>query len=115
MLCLNCRVTDLENSLLEECSATDIYCICKGKPLPESLRPEVWQVLNFFNFYINLLTFYTIYLRNTDLESSKFILFHLLNKMQKAQWMTFRTITTNIFNNFVANIGDVMASLFFNV
>ncbi|XP_050297938.1 TBC1 domain family member 23 [Anthonomus grandis grandis] len=37
-------VSDLENALLEECSATDIYCICKGKPLPESLRPEVWQI-----------------------------------------------------------------------
>lgn len=38
------RVTDLETALLEECSATDIYCICKGKPLPENLRAEVWQV-----------------------------------------------------------------------
>lgn len=38
------RVTELENALLEECSATDIYCICKGKPLPENLRSEVWQV-----------------------------------------------------------------------
>lgn len=37
-------MTDLETALLEECSATDIYCICKGKPLPESLRAEVWQV-----------------------------------------------------------------------
>ncbi|XP_030747336.1 TBC1 domain family member 23 [Sitophilus oryzae] len=37
-------VTDLENALLEECSATDIYCICKGKPLPDHLRAEVWQI-----------------------------------------------------------------------
>ncbi|KAJ8922747.1 hypothetical protein NQ315_007782 [Exocentrus adspersus] len=37
-------VIDLENALLEECSATDIYCICKGKALPENLRPEVWQI-----------------------------------------------------------------------
>lgn len=37
-------VTDLENALLEECSASDIYCICKGKPLPDTLRPEVWQI-----------------------------------------------------------------------
>lgn len=35
---------DLEDALLEECSATDIYCICKGKPLPENLRSEVWQI-----------------------------------------------------------------------
>lgn len=41
---LNFRMTDLETALLEECSATDIYCICKGKPLPESVRAEVWQV-----------------------------------------------------------------------
>ncbi|XP_066140771.1 TBC1 domain family member 23 [Euwallacea fornicatus] len=40
----NLWVTELENALLEECSATEIYCICKGKPLPESLRPEVWQI-----------------------------------------------------------------------
>ncbi|KAF5274890.1 hypothetical protein FQA39_LY07072 [Lamprigera yunnana] len=37
-------VSELESALLEECSATDIYCICKGKPLPENLRPEVWQI-----------------------------------------------------------------------
>ncbi|KAL3266742.1 hypothetical protein HHI36_010903 [Cryptolaemus montrouzieri] len=37
-------VSHLENVLLEECTATDIYCICKGKPLPESLRSEIWQI-----------------------------------------------------------------------
>ncbi|KAJ8947529.1 hypothetical protein NQ318_005006 [Aromia moschata] len=37
-------VTELENALLEECSATDIYCICKGKALPDNLRSEVWQI-----------------------------------------------------------------------
>nr|CAH7738603.1 unnamed protein product [Callosobruchus chinensis] len=37
-------VIELENALLEECSATDIYCICKGKALPENLRAEVWQI-----------------------------------------------------------------------
>ncbi|XP_019874769.1 TBC1 domain family member 23 isoform X2 [Aethina tumida] len=37
-------VTDLESALLEECSATDIFCICKGKPLPEAVRAEVWQI-----------------------------------------------------------------------
>lgn len=35
---------DLENALLEECTATDIHCICKGKPLPDKHRPEIWQV-----------------------------------------------------------------------
>ncbi|XP_065158187.1 TBC1 domain family member 23 isoform X2 [Atheta coriaria] len=37
-------VQDLENAVLEECSASDIFCICKGKPLPERLRSEVWQI-----------------------------------------------------------------------
>ncbi|XP_044255640.1 TBC1 domain family member 23 [Tribolium madens] len=37
-------VADLENALLEECSVADIYCICKGKPLPDNLRAEVWQL-----------------------------------------------------------------------
>ncbi|KAG5890070.1 hypothetical protein JTB14_003635 [Gonioctena quinquepunctata] len=37
-------ITDLETALEEECSATDIYCICKGKALPEGLRSEVWQI-----------------------------------------------------------------------
>ncbi|CAG9861560.1 unnamed protein product [Phyllotreta striolata] len=37
-------VTELENALQEECSATDIYCICKGKALPEKLRSDIWQI-----------------------------------------------------------------------
>ncbi|XP_050506713.1 TBC1 domain family member 23 [Diabrotica virgifera virgifera] len=37
-------ISDLENALLEECSATDVYCICKGKALPENLRSDVWQI-----------------------------------------------------------------------
>lgn len=37
-------INDLENALLEECSATDIYCICKGKAVPENLRSDVWQI-----------------------------------------------------------------------
>lgn len=37
-------INELENALLEECSATDIYCICKGKPLPENLRSDIWQI-----------------------------------------------------------------------
>ena len=43
------RVADLENALLEECSVSDIYCICKGKPLPDNLRSEVWQVRSIKN------------------------------------------------------------------
>ena len=44
-MCRNVRrVVELENALLEECSAADIYCICKGKPIPESLRVEAWKV-----------------------------------------------------------------------
>ncbi|XP_018329978.1 TBC1 domain family member 23 isoform X2 [Agrilus planipennis] len=37
-------VAELENALLEECTATDIYCICNGKSLPDHLRAEVWQI-----------------------------------------------------------------------
>ncbi|XP_017775645.1 PREDICTED: TBC1 domain family member 23 [Nicrophorus vespilloides] len=37
-------IQELENVLLEECTASDIYCLCKGKPLPDSIRQEVWQV-----------------------------------------------------------------------
>ncbi|XP_076255603.1 TBC1 domain family member 23 isoform X2 [Rhynchophorus ferrugineus] len=40
----NLWVADLKNALLDECSATDIYCICKGKPLPDYLRADVWQI-----------------------------------------------------------------------
>lgn len=38
------RKLELENALLEECSASDIYAICEGKALPEPLRAEVWQI-----------------------------------------------------------------------
>ncbi|XP_064214769.1 TBC1 domain family member 23 isoform X2 [Tribolium castaneum] len=44
MLLFYYRVADLESALLEECSVADIYCICKGKPLPDNLRAEVWQI-----------------------------------------------------------------------
>ncbi|CAH1159602.1 unnamed protein product [Phaedon cochleariae] len=37
-------ILELENAILEECSAADIYCICKGKALPETLRSEIWQI-----------------------------------------------------------------------
>lgn len=43
-------MSELESALLEECSAADIYCMCKGKALPENLRAEVWQVGH--NLYI---------------------------------------------------------------
>ncbi|CAH0561090.1 unnamed protein product [Brassicogethes aeneus] len=37
-------IQELETALIEECSATDVYCICKGKPLPTEVRAEVWQI-----------------------------------------------------------------------
>lgn len=30
--------------MLDDCNVNDIYTICQGKPLPEALRPDVWQV-----------------------------------------------------------------------
>lgn len=50
------RVSELESALLEECSAADIYCICKGKALPENLRAEVWQVRTFVKVFLSLFT-----------------------------------------------------------
>lgn len=35
---------ELESALLDDCNVNDIYSICHGKPLPESLRPDVWQI-----------------------------------------------------------------------
>ncbi|XP_037958364.1 TBC1 domain family member 23 [Teleopsis dalmanni] len=35
---------ELESALLDDCNVNDIYSICQGKSLPESLRPDVWQV-----------------------------------------------------------------------
>lgn len=35
---------ELETALEEECTAADIYAISKGRCVPDSLRPEVWQV-----------------------------------------------------------------------
>lgn len=35
---------ELENALLEDCTATDIYCITKGRQVPDSLRADVWQI-----------------------------------------------------------------------
>lgn len=39
-----CRLIDLESALLDECNVNDIYRICRGKAIPESLRPDVWQI-----------------------------------------------------------------------
>ncbi|XP_058446241.1 TBC1 domain family member 23 [Malaya genurostris] len=35
---------ELESALLDDCTVDDIYTICQGKAIPESLRPDVWQV-----------------------------------------------------------------------
>ncbi|XP_055382729.1 TBC1 domain family member 23 isoform X2 [Condylostylus longicornis] len=35
---------ELESALLDDCNVNDIYAICRGKSIPESLRPDVWQV-----------------------------------------------------------------------
>lgn len=34
----------MESALLEECNVDDIYSICDGKAIPETLRPDVWQI-----------------------------------------------------------------------
>lgn len=35
----------MESALLDdECNVDDIYRICKGKEIPETLRPDVWQI-----------------------------------------------------------------------
>lgn len=35
---------ELESALLDDCNVNDIYSICRGKAIPESLRPDVWQI-----------------------------------------------------------------------
>lgn len=35
---------ELEAALLDDCTVNDIYKICAGKVIPESVRPDVWQV-----------------------------------------------------------------------
>lgn len=35
---------ELEAALLDDCTVNDIYKICSGKSIPESVRPDVWQV-----------------------------------------------------------------------
>lgn len=38
------RLIELESALLDDCTVNDIYAICQGKGIPESLRPDVWQI-----------------------------------------------------------------------
>jgi hypothetical protein len=38
------RITDLETALVDECDYGTLRNICKGRPVPEHLRAEVWQV-----------------------------------------------------------------------
>lgn len=47
---------ELESALLEQCSAADIYCICKGRSLPEELRSQVWQICLDIQDEINQMT-----------------------------------------------------------
>ncbi|XP_077285439.1 TBC1 domain family member 23 [Arctopsyche grandis] len=35
---------ELESILLDDCTASDIYAVCKGKTIPENVRADVWQV-----------------------------------------------------------------------
>lgn len=34
----------MESALLDDCSVNEIYSICRGKSIPSSLRPDVWQI-----------------------------------------------------------------------
>lgn len=38
------RLIELESALLDDCNVNDIYTICKGRRIPESVRDVVWQV-----------------------------------------------------------------------
>ncbi|XP_055305736.1 TBC1 domain family member 23 isoform X1 [Sitodiplosis mosellana] len=40
----NTWLIELESALLDECNVNDIYSICNGKAIPETLRPDVWQI-----------------------------------------------------------------------
>ncbi|XP_004526608.1 TBC1 domain family member 23 [Ceratitis capitata] len=40
----NLWLIELESALLDDCNVNDIYAICRGKTIPEALRPDVWQV-----------------------------------------------------------------------
>lgn len=43
-LCIFLRLIELESALLDDCTVNDIYAICRGKAIPEALRPDVWQI-----------------------------------------------------------------------
>lgn len=34
----------MESALLDDCSVNEIFSICRGKSIPSSLRPDVWQI-----------------------------------------------------------------------
>ncbi|XP_054716052.1 TBC1 domain family member 23-like [Uloborus diversus] len=38
-------VTDLKQALLSECSLESIKKVCQGRPLPDTLRAEIWKLL----------------------------------------------------------------------
>lgn len=40
----NLWLIELESALLDDCNVNDINAICHGRTIPESLRPDVWQV-----------------------------------------------------------------------
>lgn len=40
----NLWIIELESALLDDCNVNDIYSICRGKTIPEALRPDVWQI-----------------------------------------------------------------------
>lgn len=70
---------ELENALLEDCTATEIYCITKGRQVPDSLRADVWQIcldvrdkgnqLDNFNLVYDLPNQSTLHQKCTDIIS----------------------------------------------
>ncbi len=38
------RTLELETALIDDCDYGTLRNICKGRPVPEHLRQEVWQV-----------------------------------------------------------------------
>ena len=38
------RTIDLESALIDGCDFGTLRNICKGRPIPDHLRPEIWQV-----------------------------------------------------------------------
>ncbi|PRD32731.1 UNVERIFIED_CONTAM: TBC1 domain family member 23 [Trichonephila clavipes] len=38
------QVSDLKRVLLSECNLDSIRKVCQGKPLPDTLRAEIWQI-----------------------------------------------------------------------